>query len=88
MRNIAILAIFARGAIGTAVLPLLAMTAAAAYWIYRDRKKAENLEDKVSLILASPMSLKKYSNLACSFYRCRCWPPWDNDWWAALVSKL
>jgi uncharacterized membrane protein (DUF4010 family) len=88
LRNIAILAIFARGAIGTAVLPLLAMTAAAAYWIYRDRKKAENLEDKVSLILASPMSLKKYSNLACSFYRCRCWPPWDNDWWAALVSKL
>jgi uncharacterized membrane protein (DUF4010 family) len=59
MRNIAILAIFARGAIGTAVLPLLAMTAAAAYWIYRDRKRAENLEDKVSLILASPMSLKK-----------------------------
>ena len=59
LRNIAILAIFARGAIGTAVLPLLAMTAAAAYWIYRDRKKAGNLEDKVSLILASPMSLKK-----------------------------
>ena len=59
LRNIAILAIFARGAIGTAVLPLLAMTAAAAYWIYRDRRKAENLEDKVSLILASPMSLKK-----------------------------
>jgi hypothetical protein len=59
LRNIAILAIFARGAIRTAVLPLFAMTVAAPYWIYPDRKKAEKLEDEVSLILASPMSLKK-----------------------------
>jgi uncharacterized membrane protein (DUF4010 family) len=67
MRNILILAIFARGAIRTAALPLLAMSAVAAYWIYRDRNKAEDAEGEVSLALASPISLRKVMSFGLLF---------------------
>jgi Domain of unknown function (DUF4010) len=52
LRNLLILAI-------TAALPLLGMGAVTAYWINRDRKKAEKFEGEVSLSLASPISLSK-----------------------------
>jgi uncharacterized membrane protein (DUF4010 family) len=67
LRNILILSIFAHDAIRTAALPLLAMSAVAAYWIYRDRNQAEKLEGEVALTLASPVSLKKVLNFGLLF---------------------
>jgi uncharacterized membrane protein (DUF4010 family) len=67
LRNVIILAIFAPAAIRTAALPLLGMAAVAAYWVYRDRKKAESLEGEVSLTIGSPISLKKILTFAFLF---------------------
>jgi uncharacterized membrane protein (DUF4010 family) len=67
VRNVVILAIFAPGAIRTAALPLLAMSAVAAYWIYRDRNKAEDAEGEVSLALASPVSLRRVLSFGLLF---------------------
>lgn len=67
IRNILILAIFAPDAIRTAVVPLLAMAAVAVYWIYRDRKRAEELDGEATLTLASPVSLKKILNFGFLF---------------------
>lgn len=67
LRNVLILAIFAHDAIRTAALPLAAMTAVAAYWIYRGRKHGESLEGEVSLALASPVSLRKVLTFALLF---------------------
>jgi uncharacterized membrane protein (DUF4010 family) len=67
LRNLLILAIFARGAIRTAALPLIAMALIAAYWIYRDRHKAADVERNVALDLGSPVSLRKVSSFAVLF---------------------
>jgi uncharacterized membrane protein (DUF4010 family) len=67
VRNILILAIFAREAIRTAALPLLAMTAVAGYWIYRDRNRAQEAESEVSLTLASPISLRRVLSFGLLF---------------------
>jgi uncharacterized membrane protein (DUF4010 family) len=67
LRNVLILAIFAHDAVRTAALPLLAMTAVAAFWIYRDRKQAEQVEDEISLTLTSPISLKKVLRFGALF---------------------
>jgi uncharacterized membrane protein (DUF4010 family) len=67
LRNVLILAIFAPGATLTASLPLLAMSAVAAYWIYRDHKKAEQMPGTVPLKLDSPVSLKKVLSLGLLF---------------------
>jgi uncharacterized membrane protein (DUF4010 family) len=67
LRNVLILAIFARAAIPTAALPLLAMSAIAAYWIYRDRGKASGIDGVVPLKLDSPISLKKVLSLGVLF---------------------
>lgn len=67
LRNIVILAIFAHAAIRTAALPLLAMTSVAAWWIYRDYRKADKLEQGPSLTLTSPLSLGKVLRLALLF---------------------
>ncbi len=66
-RNVLILAIFAPSAIRTAALPLLAMSAVTAYWIYRDRNKAESAEGEVSLALASPVSLRRVLSFSLLF---------------------
>lgn len=67
LRNIVILAIFARAAIRTAALPLLAMSAVAGWWVYRDYQKADKLEQGPSLTLTSPLSLAKVLRLAFLF---------------------
>jgi uncharacterized membrane protein (DUF4010 family) len=67
LRNLLILAIFARGAIRTAALPLIAMALIAAYWIYRDRHKAADVEPNLALDLGSPVSLRKVSSFAVLF---------------------
>ena len=67
LRNIVILAIFAPTAIRTAALPLLAMTAVAASWIYRDRQRAEEVKSDVLLTLPSPISLRKVLRFAFLF---------------------
>lgn len=67
LRNVVILAIFAPVAVRTAAFPLLGMAAVAAYWVYRDRKKAEGLEGEVSLTIGSPVSLKKILKFAVLF---------------------
>lgn len=67
LRNTVILAIFAPAAIRTAALPLLAMTLVAAWWIYRDYRKADKLEQGPSLDLSSPLSLWKVLRLAFLF---------------------
>jgi uncharacterized membrane protein (DUF4010 family) len=67
LRNVLILAIFAVNAVRTAALPILAMGSVAAYWIYRDHRKAEKLGDEVSLKLGSPVSLKRVFNFALLF---------------------
>jgi uncharacterized membrane protein (DUF4010 family) len=66
-RNVLILAIFAHSAIRTAALPLLAMAAVAAWWIYRDRNMAGQLDEGFSLTLASPISLRKVMSFALLF---------------------
>lgn len=67
LRNALILAIFAHQAIRTAALPLVAMSAVAGYWIYRDRTRAAQLRQRVSLALASPVSLKRVLRFALLF---------------------
>jgi uncharacterized membrane protein (DUF4010 family) len=67
LRNLLILAIFAPQAIRTAALPLAAMSAVAAYWIYRDHTRAENVTREFSLDLASPVSLKRVLSFALLF---------------------
>jgi uncharacterized membrane protein (DUF4010 family) len=67
LRNVVILAIFAPAAVRTAALPLLAMTAVAGFWIHRDYRKAEGVENGPGLALTSPISLGKVLRLACLF---------------------
>lgn len=67
LRNLVILAIFAHDAIRTATWPLVAMSAAAGYWIYRDRRKAANIERDVPLKFGSPISLRRVSTFALLF---------------------
>jgi uncharacterized membrane protein (DUF4010 family) len=67
LRNLLILAIFARGAIRSAALPLIAMALIAAYWIYRDRHKAADVDRNIALDLDSPVSLRKVSSFAVLF---------------------
>ena len=68
LRNLLILAIFARGAIRTAALPLIAMELIAAYWIYRDQViKAADVDQNMALDLGSPVSLRKVSSFAVLF---------------------
>ncbi len=67
LRNIVILAIFGYAAVRTAVLPLLAMAVVAAFWIYRDRRKADVVEKGPKLALASPISLGKVLRLTLLF---------------------
>ena len=67
LRNITILAIFGHSAVRTAALPLLAMTAVAAFWIYRDYRKAETAGNSPNLTLRSPISLGRVLRLALLF---------------------
>ena len=67
LRNITILAIFGHSAVRTAALPLLVMTVVAAFWIYRDYRKAETAEAGPTLTLSSPISLGKVLRLALLF---------------------
>ena len=66
-RNLVILAIFAHGAVRTAALPLIAMTLVAAYWVYRDRHRAAEIDRDVTIDVGSPVSLKKVSSFAILF---------------------
>jgi uncharacterized membrane protein (DUF4010 family) len=66
-RNLLILAIFAHGAVRTAALPLIAMTAVAAYWVYRGRHRAADVDRGVTIDLGSPVSLKKVLSFALLF---------------------
>ncbi|HEX4030404.1 MAG TPA: DUF4010 domain-containing protein [Terracidiphilus sp.] len=66
-RNLLILAIFAHGAVRTAALPLIAMTIVAAYWIYRGRRRAADVDQGVTIDLGSPVSLKKVLSFALLF---------------------
>jgi uncharacterized membrane protein (DUF4010 family) len=67
VRNLAILAIFAHSAIRAAVLPVVAMGVVAAYWIYRDRNKAQQSEENVSLALGSPVSISRVAKFTLLF---------------------
>jgi uncharacterized membrane protein (DUF4010 family) len=67
LRNFIILAIFAPGAIRTAAIPLVAMSLVAAYWIYRDRHRATDVEKEVSIDVGSPVSLRKVLTFAFLF---------------------
>jgi len=67
LRNFIILAIFAPGAIRTAAIPLVAMSLVAAYWVYRDRHRATNIEKEVSIDVGSPVSLRKVASFALLF---------------------
>ena len=66
-RNFIILAIFAPGAVRTAAIPLVAMSLVAAYWVYRDRHKATDIEKEVAIDVGSPISLRKVSTFALLF---------------------
>jgi uncharacterized membrane protein (DUF4010 family) len=67
VRNVLILAIFAPAAVRTAATPLLAMTAVAGYWIYRDYRKAGDVEQAPSLTLPSPVSLGRVLRMGLLF---------------------
>lgn len=67
LRNFIILAIFAPGAIRTAAIPLVAMSLVAAYWVYRDRHRATDIEKEVSIDVGSPVSLRKVASFALLF---------------------
>ncbi|MGA7520861.1 MAG: DUF4010 domain-containing protein [Acidobacteriaceae bacterium] len=67
LRNITILAIFGHSAAHAAVLPLLVMSAIAAFWIYRDHRKGGTAENSPTLTLRSPISLSKVLRLALLF---------------------
>jgi uncharacterized membrane protein (DUF4010 family) len=66
-RNFIILAIFAHGAIRMAAIPLVAMSLVAAYWVYRDRHRAADIEKEVIIDVGSPVSLRKVSSFALLF---------------------
>jgi uncharacterized membrane protein (DUF4010 family) len=66
-RNLLILAIFAPGAVRNAALPLASMTIVAGYWVYRDRRRAADVNHSVTIDLGSPVSLKKVSSFALLF---------------------
>ena len=66
-RNFIILAIFAHGAARTAAIPLVAMSLVAAYWVYRDRHRAADIEKEVTIEVGSPVSLRKVSSFALLF---------------------
>lgn len=66
-RNLLILAIFSPHSVKSAVLPLLAMGLIAAFWAYRERKKAEGPPADNKLALTSPVSLKKVLTFAALF---------------------
>ncbi len=60
VRNLIILGIFAPDAIGIALTPLLGMTGAAVFFIYRARKRHEaGLAPTAPLSLSSPVSIKR-----------------------------
>ena len=67
LRNFIILAIFAPGAIRTAAIPLVAMSLVAAYWVYRDRHRATDIEKEVNIDVGSPVSLRKVASFALLF---------------------
>lgn len=67
LRNLVILAIFAPQAVSTAVLPLAAMSAVAALWIYRNRKYAGDMGGVITLKLASPVSIRKVLSFGILF---------------------
>ena len=67
LRNITILAIFGHSAVRMAALPLLVMTVVAAFWIYRDYRKAETAGGSPNLTLRSPISLGRVLRLALLF---------------------
>jgi uncharacterized membrane protein (DUF4010 family) len=67
LRNLLIVAIFAHQALHTAVLPMLAMCSVAAYWIYRDRNLAGELDSEVSLALGSPVAISKVMKFGLLF---------------------
>jgi len=66
-RNFIILAIFARGAVRTAAIPLVAMSLVAGYRVYRDRHRATDIEKEVTIDVGSPVSLMKVSSFALLF---------------------
>ncbi len=66
-RNLLILAIFSPRAIRTAVLPILAMSLIAAFWVYREHKRSTGAQIDNKLALASPVSLKKVLTFAALF---------------------
>jgi uncharacterized membrane protein (DUF4010 family) len=66
-RNFIILAIFAADAVRTAAIPLIAMSLVAAYWVYRDRHSATDIEKEVTIEVGSPVSLRKVSSFALLF---------------------
>jgi uncharacterized membrane protein (DUF4010 family) len=67
LRNFIILAIFAPRAIRTAAIPLVAMSLVATYWVYRNRHKAAEIGNEVSIDVGSPVSLRKVSSFAVLF---------------------
>lgn len=67
LRNVVILGLFAREAVRTAALPLISMGLVAAVWIYRERRKATRIDRAPSLVLGSPLSLRKVSAFALLF---------------------
>lgn len=67
LRNFIILAIFARGAVRTAAVPLIAMSLVAAYSVYRHRRGAAAVDRGVRIDLGSPVSLRKVSSFAILF---------------------
>ncbi len=66
-RNLLILAIFAHSAVRTAALPLVAMTVVAGYWVYRDRRRANDVDRDMTIDLGSPVSLRKVLSFALLF---------------------
>jgi uncharacterized membrane protein (DUF4010 family) len=66
-RNFIILAIFARGAIRTAAIPLVAMSLIASYCVYRGRQRAADIAKDVTIDVGSPVSLRKVSRFALLF---------------------
>jgi uncharacterized membrane protein (DUF4010 family) len=66
-RNFIILAIFAHGAVRTAVTPLAAMSLLAGYWVYRGRHRAADIGEEVTIEVGSPVSLRKVSSFALLF---------------------
>lgn len=66
VRNLILLAVFARSAVKFAALPLFLMTMVAAYFAFHDRKNDLDADD-VELHLASPISLRKVLSFGLLF---------------------